>query len=149
MAKKMDPVIQKEVTYVALWVLAGCVLTQGVCLVADWWSLPVLLGSLLGGVTAVGNFLLMCLTVQNALNKDKKKAAQTVQVSQSGRLLMQGAMLVLAGALLCFNLWTAIIPLLIPTVAVRVRHWRLAKQNPSPDRPAIGWDDKDEDDEED
>ena len=146
MAKPMDPIVKKETAYVALWVLAGCMLTQGVCLVAGWWSLPVLLGSLLGGVTAVGNFLLMGLTVVKALEKDKKNAAQAIKLSQSGRMLMQGAALVIAGVLPCFNLWTAIAPLLIPTVAVRVRHWRLAKQNPTPGRPAVGWED-DEDDE--
>ena len=49
---KLDPVVKKETAYVAAWVLAGCMLIQGVCLVAGWWSLPVLLGALLGGVTA-------------------------------------------------------------------------------------------------
>ena len=144
---KIDAVIKKETAYVALWVLAACMMTQGVCLVVGWWSVPVLLGSLLGGATAVGNFLLMCLTVQNALNRDKKKAAQFIQASSGGRLMLQGLMMVLAGVLPIFNLWTALIPLIVPTLAVRVRHWSLAKQNPSPDRPAIGWDD--EEDEED
>ena len=148
MAKQFDPVVKKEASNVALWVLAGCVLTQGVCLVAGWWSLPVLLGSLLGGITAVGNFLLMCLTVQNALGREKDKAARYIQASSGGRLMLQGAVLIIVGVLpQVFNLWTAIVPLLIPTIAVRVRHWILAKKNPSPDRPAIGWeDDEDEED---
>ena len=146
MAKQLDPVIKKETSYVALWVLAACALIQGVCLVCGWWSLPVLLGSVLGGVTAVGNFLLMCLMVVKALEKDKKDASQAIKLSQSGRMLMQGLALVIAGVLPFFNLWAAIVPLVIPTIAVRVRHWRLAKQNPSPDRPAIGWEDEDEDD---
>lgn len=144
---RLDPVVKKETGHVALWVAVAILPVQVAFLLLNRWDWPVLWGSLLGSVTAVGNFLLMCLTVQNALNKDKKKAAQTIQLSQSGRLLMQGAALALAGALPCFNLWAAIIPLLIPTVAVRVRHWRLAKENPSPDRPAIGWED-DEDEEE-
>lgn len=146
MAKQIDPIVKKETSYVAVWVLAGCMLTQGVCLIAGWWNLPVLLGSLLGGVTAVGNFLLMGLTVVEALEKDKKDASRAIKLSQSGRMLMQGLALVLAGALPWLNLWTAIIPLVIPTVAVRVRHWRLAKQNPTPDRPAIGWEDEDDED---
>ena len=144
---KMDPVVKRETEYVAIWVMAGCILIQGVFLVLHLWNLTVLWGSLLGGATAIGNFLLMGLTVQKALNKDKKKAAQTIQMSQSGRLLLQGAVLVLAGV--CqnvFNLWTTIIPLIIPTIAVRIRHLMLAKNNPSPDRPAIGWDEDEEDD---
>ena len=147
MAKPLDPVIKKEVVYVAEWVLAACMLTQGVCIVAGWWSLPVMLGNLLGGVTAVGNFLLMCRMVQKAVSQDKKQAANTVKLSQSLRLMMQGLVLVLAAVLpAVFNIWTAAIPLLIPTIAIRIREWRRAKANPSPDRPAIGWDDEDEED---
>lgn len=140
---KTDPVIKQEVTYVAVCVLAACVLTQGVCLVVGWWSLPVLLGSLLGGVTAVGNFLLMCRMVLKAVNQDQKQAANTVKLSQGLRLLMQGLMLVLAAVLpAVFNIWTAAIPLLIPNIAIRVREFRRAKANPAPDRPAIGWEDE-------
>ena len=146
MAKQMDPVIKKETSYVALWVLAACALTQGVCLVCGWWSLSILLGSVLGGVTAVGNFLLMCLMVQKAVTQDEKQAKNTVKLSQSLRLMMQGLVLVLAAAVPVFNIWTAAIPLLIPRIAVSIRELRRAKQNPSPDRPAIGWDDEDEDD---
>lgn len=147
MAKPLDPVIKKEVVYVAEWVLAACMLTQGVCIIAGWWSVPVMLGNLLGGVTAVGNFLLMCRMVQKAVSQDKKQAVNTVKLSQSLRLLMQGLVLILAAVLpSVFNIWTAAIPLLIPTIAIRIREWRRAKQNPSPDRPAIGWDDEEDED---
>ena len=137
-------VVKKETAYVAAWVLAGTMLTQGVCLVAGWWSLPVLLGSLLGGATAVGNFLLMCRMVQKAVTQTQKQAKNTVKLSQGLRLMMQGLILVLAAALPVFNIWTTAIPLLIPRVAVSLREWLGAKRNPSPDRPAIGWDDEDE-----
>lgn len=145
---RIDPAVRKETGFVALWVAAAILPVQAVCLLAGWWSWPVLWGSLLGSATAVGNFFLMGLTVQKALSRDKKKAAQLVQLSQSGRLLLQGAMLVGAGVLpTVFNLWSAIIPLVIPTFAVRIRHWKLAKDNPATDRPAIGWeDDEDEED---
>ena len=145
---KIDPVVKKETTYVAMWVLACCLLMQGVCLLLGWWSLSVLLGGLLGGVTAVVNFLLMCRMVQKAVSQDKKQAANTVKLSQSLRLMMQGLMLVLAAVLpTVFNIWTAAIPLLIPRIAVSIKELINAKRNPSPDRPAIGWDDEDEDDE--
>ena len=101
---KLDPVIKKETTYVALWVLAACMMTQGVCVLLGWWSLSVLLGSLLGGITAVGNFLLMCLMVQKAVTQTEKQAKNTGKLSQSLRLMMQGLMLVLAAALPVFNL---------------------------------------------
>lgn len=138
---KLDPVVKKETSYVAVWVLAGCLMTQGVCLVAGWWSLSVLLGSLLGGLTAVGNFLLMCQMVQKAVLQTPKQAQNTVKLSQGLRLMMQGLILVLAAVVPVFNIWAAAIPLLIPRIGISLREWRNAKLNPSPDRPAIGWDD--------
>lgn len=147
MAKRMDPIVKKETEYVAIWVMAGCILMLGVCLVLHLWSIPVLLGSVLGGATAVGNFLLMCRMVTKAVSQDEKKAKNTVKLSQGLRLIMQGAILVLAASLpTVFNIWTAAIPLLIPRIAVSVKEFVNAKRNPSPDRPAIGWDDEDEED---
>ena len=146
---KLDPVAKKETAYVATWVAAGCLLAQGVCLILGWWSLPVLWGGLLGSATAIGNFYLMCLMVQKAVTQTPKQAKNTVQLSQGLRLILQGLILVLAAAVSWFNIWTAAIPLLIPRMAVSIREWRNAKLNPSPDRPAIGWDDDlmDEEDE--
>lgn len=145
---RLDPASRKETGYVALWVAAAILPVQAAFLLLGQWDYTVLLGSLLGSVTAAGNFLLLCLTVQKAVDKDKKDAARLIQLSQSGRLLMQGVALILAGALPgVFNLWAAIIPLVIPTFAVRIRHLKLAKDNPSPDRPAIGWEDEEDEDE--
>ena len=145
MAKPLDPVIKKETIYVAVWVLAGCMLTQGVALLVGWWHWSVLWGSLLGGATAVGNFLLLCLMVQRAVTQTEKQAKNTVKLSQGLRLMMQGLILVLAATVSVFNIWAAAIPLLIPRIAISLREWLNAKRNPSPDRPAIGWDDEDED----
>lgn len=142
--KKIDPAVLRETTFVAVSVLVFSILLQGLFLLLGQWNYTVLLGSLLGAFTATLNFFLMALSVQNALERDKTKAAQYLRFSQSGRMLMQGAALVLAGVLPCFNLWAAIAPLLVPTVAVRIRQWRLAKRNPAPDRAAIGWDDDEE-----
>lgn len=146
MAKRLDPVVRGTVAYVAAWVIAGGMLVQGVCLVLGWWDLTVLLGSVLGSATAVGNFLLMCLMIQKAVTQTEKQAKNTVKLSQGLRLMMQGLILVLAAVIPVFNIWTAAIPLLIPRIAISVREWRNAKLNPSPDRPAIGWEDEDEED---
>lgn len=144
---KLDPVVKKETLYVTAWVLAGCLLTQGVCLLLRWWSLSVLLGSVLGGVTAVVNFLLMCQMVQKAVTQTEKQAQNTIKLSQGLRLMMQGLILVVAAVVPIFNIWTAAIPLLIPRIAISIREWRNAKLNPSPDRPAIGWEDEEDEDE--
>ena len=87
------------------------------------WDYTVLLGNLLGGVTAVGNFLLMGLMIQKAMRQDEKAAVNTVRLSQGGRLFMQGLVLMLAAVLGCFNIWAAAIPLLIPRVGFTLRQW--------------------------
>ena len=150
MAKPLDPVIKKETVYVAVWVLAGCMLTQGVALLVGWWHWSVLWGSLLGGATAVGNFLLLCLMVQRAVTQTEKQAKNTIKLSQGLRLVMQGLILTLAACLPgVFNLWAAAIPLLIRRIAISAREMVRAKKNPNPDRPAIGWEDEDDEDDED
>ena len=145
---RIDPAVKKETGYVALWVLAAILPVQAVCLlVPHWWSLPVLWGSLLGSATAIGNTLMVGLMVQKAVTQTEKQAKNTVRLSQSGRLMIQGAVLILAAVLpQAFNIWTTAIPLLVPTIAVRVRQLIEAKKNPSTERPAIGWDDAEEDD---
>lgn len=138
----MNKTVKKETAYVAAWVVAAALLIQGVCLMIGWWSLPVLLGSLLGGAVAVLNFLLMCRMVQKAVTQTQKQAQNTVKLSQGLRLMMQGLFLVLAAVLpTVFNIWATAIPLLVPRIAISIRELRSAKRNPSPDRPAIGWDD--------
>ena len=144
----IDPAVKKETGYVALWVAIAILPVQAIFLLLGWWNWPVLWGSLLGSATAVGNTLLVGLMVQKAVTQTEKQAKNTVRFSQSGRLMIQGGVLVLAGALPgVFNLWTTIIPLLIPRIAISVREILWAKKHPNPDRPAIGWED-DEDDEE-
>lgn len=144
---RLDPVIRKEIGFVALWVGVAILPVQAVFALLGLWNDTILWGSLLGSITAVGNFLLMCLMVQKAVTQTEKQAQNTVKLSQGLRLVMQGLVLVLAACLTqVFNLWATAIPLLIPRVAISLREWVRAKRNPSPDRPAIGWDDADEDD---
>ena len=144
---RIDPAVKKETGFVALWVAVAILPVQAAFLLLGWWSWPVLWGSLLGSATAIGNTLLVGLMVQKAVTQTPKQAKNTVRLSQSGRLMIQGAVLVLAAVLpSVFNLWSAALPLLVPRIAVSYRQLKLAKENPNPDRPAIGWED-DEDDE--
>ena len=138
----VEPAVKKETGYAALWVAVAILPVQAVFLLLSRWHWSVLTGSLLGSAVAVFNVLLVGLMVQKAVLQDQKKARSTVKLSQSARLLMQGAVLVLAAVLpQVFNIWATAIPLLIPRMAVTFRQLKLAKDNPTPDRPAIGWDD--------
>ena len=145
---RLDPVVQKETGFVALWVAVAILPVQVAFWLLGAWDYTVLLGSVLGSVTAVGNFLLMCLMIQRAVTQTEKQAKNTVKLSQSLRLMLQGLMLVLAACLpRVFNIWAVAIPLLIPRLAISARELIRAKKNPSPDRPAIGWEDEDDEDE--
>ena len=148
MNNRIDPTVRRETRYVAVW-LAGTILpVQAIFLLLRQWDYTVLLGSVLGSVTAAVNFLLVGLMVQKAVSQTEKQAKNTVRLSQGGRLLMQGAILSLAAILPWFHLWSTAIPLLVPRIAVSVRAKQQAAANPSPHRPAIGWEDE-EDEEED
>ena len=118
---RVDPAVKRETTYIAAVTLLLSALMQIVFAVIGQWNLAVLFGNLLGGVTAVGNFFLMGLTVQKAVAEEEKKAARRVRASQSYRLILQGVALVLAAVLDCFNLWAAALPLLFPRVGVQLR----------------------------
>lgn len=146
---RLEPAVKKETGYAALWVAVAILPVQAAFYLLNLWHWSVLAGSLLGSVTAIGNILMVGLMVQKAVTQDPKKARNTVKLSQSGRLLMQGVVLVLAAVLpKVFNIWATAIPLLIPRIAVTFRQLKLAKDNPTPDRPATGWDDEDEEKEE-
>ena len=142
---KIDPVVRRETGLTALFVGAGCLLIQGVALVAGWWSLPVLLGALLGGVTAVGNVLLTGLMVQKAVCQEEKQARNTIRASQGGRLMLQGLILVLAAVLpAVFNIYATAIPLLLPRIGVMLRG-KFGKSDPVPAVSAVAEDEDDED----
>ena len=82
-----DATVRRESLYIARWVLALSALTQIVFLVAGWWDYTVLLGNLLSGCAAVGNFFLMGRSVQKAVTQDQADAAKTMHASQQLRSL--------------------------------------------------------------
>jgi hypothetical protein len=119
--KQVDTAVRRETLYIAAWVAVMSVLMQAVFLVIGRWDYTVLLGNLLGGAAAVGNFFLMGLTVQSAVNKEEKEAASMMKLSQKLRLLMLLVAAVLGVALPWFYLWATLIPLFFPRIAVAFR----------------------------
>jgi len=109
--------------FIALITLVLSVLMQAVFLAIGKWNMTVLYGNLLGFVTAVGNFFLMGLTVQSAVNRDEKGAKKLVRLSQALRYLMQIAVVAVGYLLLCKEipfLISLVVPYLFPSVAVRL-----------------------------
>ena len=72
--KKIDPTVVKETVYITAFTIIFSMLMQAVFLIVQKWDYTVLLGNLLGIIAVVLNFLLMGITVQNAVLKEEKDA---------------------------------------------------------------------------
>lgn len=124
--KKIDPVIWKETGFVAAVSLILSIFMQSIFLIiSHWvdgaWDYTVVLGNLLGYVFTVLNFFLMCLTVQKALGKEEKDAANFIRLSQILRLLLLFVTALVAYFIPCFNIIAVIIPFIFPRIAITFR----------------------------
>ena len=119
--KKIEPVVYKETANIALWTLILSAVMQAVFLVIGKWDYTVLLGNLLGGGTAVLNFFVMALGVQMAVEKSSDDAKHTLKLSQSMRFIVLFIVVALGAVLKCFNVFSVVIPLLFPRIAIFIR----------------------------
>ena len=128
--KRIDPIILKETGFIALVSLILSVFMQSVFLIIDYWfpgtwDYSVILGNLVGYISAVGNFLLMALTVQKAVDKEPKDASNLMRLSQMLRMLMLFVIALIAYLIDkevgCFNIIALVIPFFFPRIAVMVR----------------------------
>ncbi|MBQ7045573.1 MAG: ATP synthase subunit I [Clostridia bacterium] len=118
---KVDKTVKKETTYIAISSVIMSLFMQSVFLILGFWDYTVLLGNLWGVFAAVLNFFLMGITVQKALNKDKKQAQSMVRASQAGRMFMLFCF-VLVGVLVdAFNIYAVLISLLFPRIWIFMR----------------------------
>ena len=116
-----DPVIRRELRLVGLWVLGLSAVMELVFALLGQWSWKVLAGNLLGAAAAMGNFALLCRTIQKAVGQDEKTVKTRVRASQQLRLLMQAAVAVAGFLIPIFNPWAVVIPLLFPSICMRTR----------------------------
>lgn len=118
---RVDPTIRKETAFVALATLILSALMEAVFLIIGRWDLPVLFGNLLGAGAGILNFFLMGLGLQKALDKDSKDAKTTVVFSHTMRFFLMAVVLIVAAVVSFFNLLTAVLSLIFPTIAVYIR----------------------------
>lgn len=119
--KKIDSTVLKETIYIAWMTLILSVLMQSVFLIIGKWDYTVILGNLLGYTAAVGNFLLLGITVQNAIEKEEKEAKQLIKFSQSMRMVMLFAVAFAAYFISIFNIIAVVIPFIFPRIAIIFR----------------------------
>ncbi len=118
---KLDPTVKQETTYITYTVILLSVLMQAVFLLIGKWDYTVLLGNLLSGSAAVGNFLLLGLTVQRAVTKEEKDARTLMKLSQTYRLLGLLVIAIIGFAAPVFHPIAVVLPLLFPRVAIAMR----------------------------
>ena len=119
--KKIDEVVLKETKYIAAWVVVLSLLLQSIFLIMGKWNYTVLLGNLLSGGIGIINFLLMGLTVQSAVDKDKKEAATAMKASLALRTFILFAAAAIGVLLPVFDTWAVLVPLFFPRIAVAFR----------------------------
>ena len=129
---KLSPALKKELKNVSLYVLIGLALMFGVffllmCIFPEikdmeefqFWR--ILLGGFGGGAVAVLNFLFMGLTVQKvAADSNADRARSRMKLSYTYRYLMQIAWIVIAILVPCFNYIAGIVPLLFPSIGIKL-----------------------------
>jgi LytS/YehU family sensor histidine kinase len=78
-------------------------------------------GNLIGALAAVGNYLLLGITVAKAASGPKERIALRVRSSMTARLLGQAAAVALAVGVLHTNVYATILPLLFYRVGIAFR----------------------------
>ncbi len=127
---KLQPGVKKEVGNIVIYTCIGVVIELILLILAHYFLLPdkipfdytLFTGAIAGGLVAVLNFVLMALTVQKVagITDDEKTAKKVLQASYSRRMLMQIVWIVIAIAAPCFNMVAGILPLLFPTMGIKI-----------------------------
>ena len=118
---KLDPTVKKETAYAAVWVGALSLVMEAAFLLFRKWDFPVLFGNLIGAAAAIGNYLLMGMTVERAVSGPAEKAALKIRASMTARLLGQAAVCALAVGILKTNVYATLLPLLFPRIGIAFR----------------------------
>lgn len=126
--EKISPAVRKETKNVAIYTLIGVLVSLLIFYIAHTirpeevpFDYTVVLGSICGGIVAVGNFFLMGLTVQKVANtSDQALAAGYMRASYARRMMMQVLWVVAAIAAPCFHFVAGILPLLFPGAGIKL-----------------------------
>lgn len=132
MAEKKEliqPAVKKETKNIILYTAIGTVLMWIVFAVLHFFiaeNVPfdytVILGGLGASLVAVLNFFLMCMTVQTvAATADDKEARNTMKTSYTKRMGLQILWMVVAIAAPCFFWVAGLIPLLFPSLGIKIK----------------------------
>lgn len=116
---KLAPSIKKETGHITLGVLAGDAVMLAVFALLKRLDTTVWLGTLLGSAGAIGNFLLMALNLQKAMN-NADRAKFLVQKSYTLRMLGMVAVMIVGFVAPCFHIVAVVIPFLLPSITIKM-----------------------------
>lgn len=125
---EVQPAVKKETKNVILYTAIGLAVMWAAFGVLHAFlpekvpfDYQVILGGLGGGLVAVVNFFLMGLTVQKvASTTDEDAARMKMKASYSQRMLLQMLWVVLAIAVPVFQFAAGILPLLFPSLGIKI-----------------------------
>ncbi len=119
---KLQKAVVKETLRIAVGTLILAAIMNVVFLIIGAWEVSVLLGSLLGSLVSVGNFLLLGITIQQITSSDgdEKRNRLKLQFSYSVRMFALIVIIIVAIQFDIFN-WIAVaIPLLFPRITIMI-----------------------------
>lgn len=121
---KLQPASKKEVIRIAI----GTVLCSGIMIAALFllsqfgigtFSYRIFLGAGIGSIVAIGNFIIMCLTVQSAVGMtDQKKMKAKFQLSYNARMIIQAGWAVIAFLVPQIHFIAGAAPILFPKITI-------------------------------
>lgn len=114
---KIQKAVLQETLHIAAGVMIADVIMCVIFALCGRFDYTVILGALLGTVFAVGNFFLLGLTVQKAVEKGEN-VKRFMHSSYAGRMLLYVACIVMGVLIPCFHSLAAIIPLFMPQVVI-------------------------------
>ncbi len=116
---KLSPAIIKETRHIAIGVLIGDAIMIAVFALLKRLDYTVFLGTALGTVAVIVNFLLLGIRAQRAM-EDPDRARVIIQRSYTFRMLLMVAVLAVGVAAPCFHTVAVVIPFLLQNVTVFV-----------------------------
>ena len=120
--------VKKELKHITIYTLIGLVAMLALFALVHFcfyapvpFDYRVALAGILGSLVAIGNFFWLCLTVQKVASmEDEHMATLQLRASYSRRMMFQVFWVIIAIVAPCFQFAAGIIPLIFPTMGIRV-----------------------------
>jgi len=150
---KLDPVVKRETAFIAMSSLFCAALIQGGFFLFGKWDLSVLWGGVIGWVLTVGNFFLMSLDVQKAVESDDpQKAQMKMRASYTWRMMAMLAVMVVSFVVDGIHWLPVVASVFYPRIVITVRQlWqkfvlKIPEEVPETASAPAEWDEEEEED---